>query len=85
MDCPGCGMQRATISLLKGDLYESFVMYPPLLFILGMIAFVIIHFTFKLKHGASIIKWAFILNVGLILINFLLKINHLGKGIFPFV
>lgn len=78
-------MQRATISLLKGDLYESFVMYPPLLFILGMIAFVIIRFAFKLKHGASIIKWVFILNVGLILINFLLKISHLGKGIFPFV
>jgi hypothetical protein len=76
MDCPGCGMQRAIISLIKGDFYESFVMYPPLLFILGMIALLVIHLTFKLKHGASIIKWVFILNVGVITINFIVKIIH---------
>lgn len=28
-DCPGCGFQRAFLTLLKGDIKESFRLYPP--------------------------------------------------------
>jgi hypothetical protein len=34
IDCPACGMQRSLLSFLKGDLQESFFLYPPLLFVL---------------------------------------------------
>ncbi len=34
IDCPACGIQRSLISLLKGDLQESFFIYPPLVFVL---------------------------------------------------
>ena len=34
IDCPACGIQRSLISLLNGDLQESFFLYPPLLFVL---------------------------------------------------
>jgi len=31
IDCPGCGLQRSIILLLEGNLWESILMYPPLL------------------------------------------------------
>ena len=34
IDCLGCGMQRSFVSLLRGDIYESVLYYPPLLFLI---------------------------------------------------
>ena len=35
--CPGCGGTRALLSLLKFDILESFILYPPLLVLLFLI------------------------------------------------
>lgn len=60
IDCPGCGLQRSFIELLKGNLVESFVLYPALLPMLGMFSFLVLHIIFKFKHGAAILKFTFV-------------------------
>ena len=73
-ECPGCGMQRAFVELLKGNLYESILLYPPLLPILFLITFFISHLIFKIKQGAIILKYMFNVTVLVILINYLYKL-----------
>ena len=73
VECPGCGMQRSIIALLKGDFYESFLLYPPLSLILILISLLIIHLSFDLKYGAKLLKWLFILNAVVIVVSFVIK------------
>ncbi len=67
MDCPGCGFQRALISLIKGDFAESFAMYPALLPILAMFALLALHLKFSFKHGALALKILFFVNAALVI------------------
>ncbi len=73
IDCPGCGMQRAGIELLKGNFMESFFAYPPLIPLILLILFLILHLRFKFKRGAVILKYLFIFVVALIALNYILK------------
>lgn len=77
-DCPGCGMQRSFVLLLKGDFYESMIMFPPLLPLLLMVSFLMIHLKFKFSFGASVLKVTFILNTIILLSNYILKMAHHG-------
>ncbi|MFO7940144.1 MAG: DUF2752 domain-containing protein [Bacteroidales bacterium] len=74
IDCPGCGMQRALIELLKGHVWESLKLYPALLPVLFMIVFLGLHLVFKFKHGAALLKYLFIGNTILIIGNYLGKL-----------
>lgn len=76
MDCPGCGMQRSTIALLKGDIIESLYLYPPLLPSLFMLVFLILHLIFDFRNGAKYLKYNFILVVSLQVINYVFKIAY---------
>ena len=74
IDCPGCGMQRAIIALLRGNLVESIKMYPPLIPITIMLVFLWAHTVFKFKHGAKMLTYLFVINVIIIIVNFLYKL-----------
>jgi hypothetical protein len=77
IECPGCGMQRAFIALLKGDVAGSIMLFPALLPMLFMFGYLIAHLLFKFKHGAAVLKYLFIANTGIIVINYIFKfINH---------
>ena len=54
-DCPGCGMQRSFIYLLKGDLVKSLAMHPATIPMLALVIFAMLHFIFRLSKGAKII------------------------------
>jgi len=73
-DCPGCGMQSAVIELLKGNICESIKLYPALIPTIFMLIFLLLHIIFKFKNGANILKYLFIANTIIILINYLFKI-----------
>ncbi|HLC82932.1 MAG TPA: DUF2752 domain-containing protein [Bacteroidia bacterium] len=73
VDCPGCGMQRAFIELLKGNFVESFQLYPALLPTIFTLLITILHLIFKFKNGAAIVKYSFIITVSIVVISFLLK------------
>ncbi len=72
--CPGCGIQRSIIALLKGDFAESILLFPALLPLLGMFTFLGIHLVFNLRYGALILKVFYITNAFLILGSFFYKI-----------
>ena len=73
IECPGCGMQRAIIALLRGDLQESLKLYPALIPTMILIAFLAIHIFFKLKNGAKILLYMFIVNAVIIVLSYLYK------------
>ncbi len=70
----GCGMQRSFIELLKGNFLESFMLYPALLPLIAMIVFLPLHLIFKFKNGATILKYAFIFNISIVVISYVIKI-----------
>ncbi len=74
IECPGCGMQRAFIELLKGNFIESIKIYSPLIPILVMFIFLILHLIFKLKKGATILTFMFIFAISFIMINYIYKL-----------
>jgi hypothetical protein len=74
IDCPGCGMQRAFIELLRGNVWESLKAYPALLPIIFMLVYLCLHLKYKYKKGAYILKITFIFTAILIVINFVFKL-----------
>lgn len=77
LDCPGCGLQRSVLALIKGDMAASWNLYPPTLFILVTLIFLLLHLTFSFKQGACILKILFIITVAVMAINYIYKIlNH---------
>ena len=73
-DCPGCGLQRSFILLIKGDVWGSFFVYPALLPIILLFTFLILQVTAKIKNGAVILKFAYIFCAGIILVSYIYKL-----------
>lgn len=76
LECFGCGMQRSLVALLKGELLESFTLFPALLPTLLMLLFLPLHLIFKFKHGAAILKYCFIFTAAIMVISFVIKKIH---------
>jgi hypothetical protein len=74
IECPGCGMQRAFIELLKGNLYESIILYPALMPTMFLMVYLILHLIFKFRNGANVLKIAFIINVSIMVLNYIYKL-----------
>ncbi|WP_090120871.1 DUF2752 domain-containing protein [Lutibacter oricola] len=72
-ECMGCGMQRAIILLLKGDIIGSIKMYPALITLIIMFIYLLFHLKFNYIKGHLVLKYLFILNVIIILGNYLIK------------
>ena len=73
--CPGCGMQRAFIELLKGNFVESFKMYPALIPILITFGILAAHLVFRYRNGARYVMWSFIFSVTVIFTSYIVKIS----------
>ena len=74
VECPGCGMQRALIELLKGNLLESLKVYPALLPTIFMLTYLSLHLLLKFEKGAYVLKISFIFTASIIVVNFIMKI-----------
>ncbi len=71
IECPGCGIQRAFIELLKGNIPESIRIYPALIPMMLLLVFIALHLLLKFRHGALIIKILFIFTLCIMFIHFL--------------
>jgi len=74
VECPGCGMQRALIELLKGNLLESLKVYPALLPTVFMLVYLSLHLIFKFEKGALVLKISFIFTASIIFLNYIIKL-----------
>lgn len=74
IDCPGCGIQRSFVALMKGDVLESLKFYPATIPIITLFALTIVHLKFDLKNGAFFIKLLYIAITLIIVINYIYKI-----------
>ncbi len=73
-NCPGCGMQRSFVLLMKGDITGSFFMFPALIPIILMFTFLFLHLMFKIKNGATILKYTYILSVVIVMVSYIYKL-----------
>jgi len=73
VDCPGCGLQRAILKLLDGDLEGSIQMHPAALPMLFMIIFLMIHLKVDFKHGSRILTIVFIFSTAITVLNYVRK------------
>ena len=74
IECPGCGVQRSFILLLKGDAVGSFMMYPALLPTVGVTLLLCVHLFFKFKKGGSYIMCGYVFVSAIIMISYILKL-----------
>ncbi|WP_339628911.1 DUF2752 domain-containing protein [uncultured Maribacter sp.] len=73
IDCPGCGLQRSALFLLKGEFWNAFHMYPAIYPMLLLFAFLGLNKLSPIKYSNSITITLMISTVGFILTNYILK------------
>ncbi len=77
IDCPGCGLQRSVVMVTKGEFKEAFHMFPAIYTTLLFSLAVVAHFVLKKKITAKILLILGILNVVILIIAYVLKMNKL--------
>lgn len=73
IDCPGCGSQRALISLLKGNITESLSYHAALIPFIITIILLIVQLIKKYENGGTWIMWSFIITSVVTLIQYITK------------
>ncbi len=75
LECLGCGFQRSFLLLLNGNFIDAFKMYPAVYTLLVTFLFILLNFKLKFKHSKKIISRLAYLNLSIMIINYLIKIN----------
>lgn len=71
--CPGCGMQRSLIALLKGNIIESLEYHVALIPFIITIILLIIQLRIKHINGGKWVMWSFIATSGITIIQFIVR------------
>ena len=75
VDCPGCGFQRSIIALMKGNVWESFLLFPT------TFALMMFFGCFFINNKYQFANSKVVLNVGLVFIFTTFTISYLNKFI----
>ena len=73
LECPGCGLQRAFISLLRGNLSESLHYHAALIPFLFTILLLIGQIILKRDNGGKYVMWSFILTCTVTMVQFVIR------------
>ena len=73
-DCPGCGLQRSILFLMKGEFKAAFLMYPAIYPLLLLFGFLALNKFNPIKYSNTITIVLMVTTIGFILINYILKI-----------
>ncbi|SNR16368.1 DUF2752 domain-containing protein [Tenacibaculum jejuense] len=77
IDCPGCGFQRSTVLVAKGEFKKAFNLFPAIYTSVFFILAIGLHFFLKKKITAKILLVIAIINVLTLIIAYLIKMNKL--------
>lgn len=77
VDCPGCGVQRSLVHVANGEFSEAFYMYPAIFTLIIMVLFMIVNRRFKFQMGKKIILTLAIINVSIIVVSYIIKMNSI--------
>lgn len=75
IECFGCGFQRSLVLLFQGEFVAAFKMYPAIYTLLLFGGFLIANIFFKIKYAEKIKLILVVLNIVIIVTNYLIKIN----------
>jgi len=75
IDCLGCGIQRATALLFRGEFVAAFKMYPAIYTLIILLIFLITNIWVKFKYDRIIKISLIILNVLIVVIGYIIKMN----------
>lgn len=76
MECPGCGMQRSILALLRGHLAQSLHLHPAAIPLLLVFLLLTLHLIFRFRWGGRVLM-GLQLSVAIISITFYVyKIVH---------
>jgi hypothetical protein len=73
-DCPGCGLQRSFVELLKGNFAMSFHYHFATIPLLLLLLYAAMHLYFKFNHGVKVIVGGYIFVALVVLTNYIYKI-----------
>lgn len=73
VDCPGCGVQRSFLALIRGDLSTSLEFYPALIPFLLTIVFLILALKTKLKFRYHMLVVSLLATCSIISIHYIEK------------
>ncbi|WP_026755648.1 DUF2752 domain-containing protein [Sediminibacter sp. Hel_I_10] len=73
LDCMGCGMQRSLAFILNGDFIAAFHMYPAIYSLAALLGVITLNYFKNFKYAYNIIIILAVVNVILILGNFIYK------------
>lgn len=73
-DCPGCGLQRSFLLLLKGNIYDSIKMYPALLPIFFFILFLLINKKVQFLKTGLFVKMSLMIIFSIITVTYIYKL-----------
>ncbi|MBJ7881062.1 DUF2752 domain-containing protein [Gelidibacter salicanalis] len=74
LECLGCGIQRATLLMFRGDFVLAFKTYPAIYTLILLALFLIFNLIIKFKYDYGIKIGLISLNVIIIVVSFLIKI-----------
>ena len=75
IECLGCGIQRATALVFKGEFVAAFKMYPAIYSLYVLVAFILFNVFVKFKSASKIKVGLIILNVIIIIVSYFIKMS----------
>jgi len=75
-DCMGCGMQRSTLLVFKGEFIAAFKMYPAIFTLIPLAILIITKLFYRNEIINKVINYLAIISVIIIIFSFLIKLTN---------